>query len=153
MKSVWGLCLQNRSLQGESTITRMNSLIRRDRMEEALQLFRDFLLTVPYCNDTNYEGHYQQMMYVIFSMFGYYVDVEVHTSKGRVDMVMRTAYALYLIELKINKSAEMAMNQIDLKNYAARYSQLTLPIIKVGINFSTDEHTITEWVIDDPRKQ
>lgn len=86
-------------------------------------------------------------------MFGYYVDVEVHTSKGRVDMVMRTAYALYLIELKINKSAEMAMNQIDLKNYAARYSQLTLPIIKVGINFSTDEHTITEWVIDDPRKQ
>lgn len=145
--------LQNRSLQGDSTITRMNSLIRRDRMEEALQLFRDFLLTVPYCNDTNYEGHYQQMMYVIFSMFGYYVDVEVHTSKGRVDMVMRTAYALYLIELKINKSAEMAMNQIDLKNYAARYSQLTLPIIKVGINFSTDEHTITEWVIDDPRKQ
>ena len=100
-----------------------------------------------------YEGHYQQLLYIIFSLMGYYVDVEVRTSAGRVDMVMRTAYALYLIELKINKSAEIAKNQIDLKNYAARFSQLALPIVKVGMNFSTEEHTITEWVIDDPMKK
>ena len=144
--------LQSRTLQGDSTITRMNSLIRRDRMDDALKLFRDFMLTVPYCNDTNYEGHYQQMLYVIFSMFGYYVDVEVHTAKGRVDMALRTAYDLYLIELKINASADEALRQIDIREYASRFALLQLPVIKVGINFSTDERTITEWLIDDPRK-
>lgn len=144
--------LGNRALQGDSTITRMNSLIRRDRMEEALQLFHDFMLTVPYCDNTNYEGHYQQMLYVVLSMFGYYTDVEVHTAKGRVDMVMYTDYALYLIELKINRSATEAVNQIDLNDYAARYSRMNLPVIKVGLNFNTQERTIVDWVIEDPRK-
>ncbi|MGM9846099.1 MAG: PD-(D/E)XK nuclease domain-containing protein [Muribaculaceae bacterium] len=45
------------------------------------------------------------MIYIIFTLAGYYVDVEVHTSKGCVDMAMHTAYALYLIELKIKASA------------------------------------------------
>lgn len=85
-------------------------------------------------------------------MFGYYVDVEVHTAKGRVDMALRTAYALYLIELKINASADEALRQIDIREYASRFALLQLPVIKVGINFSTDERTITEWLIDDPRK-
>lgn len=61
------------------------------------------------------------MVYIIF-LLGIYVDVEVHTGKGRVDMVMRAWGTLYLIELKLNKSAETAMRQIDLKDYASRFS-------------------------------
>lgn len=116
-------------------------------MEGALDMLREFLLTVPQCDNTNYEGHYQQMLYVIFSLLGQYVDVEVRTAKGRVDMVMRTATKLYLIELKINSSAEEALNQIDLKNYPARFALHNLPIVKVGINFSTEERTLTDWKI------
>ena len=130
----------------------MTLAIKNEQMDEALRMLQEFLLTVPQCDNTGYEGHYQQMMYIIFTLLGYYVDVEVRTATGRVDMVMRTEYALYLVELKINKSAAEAMAQIDDKNYPARFRQLSLPIIKVGINFSTDEHTITEWLIDDPRK-
>ena len=115
-------------------------------------MLQDYLLTVPYCRDANSEGHYQQMLYIIFSLLGYYVDVEVHTATGRVDLVMRTSYALYLIELKINSTADAAMAQIELKNYDKRFLQLNLPIIKVGINFSTEKHTLTGWIIDDPRK-
>lgn len=44
-----------------------------------------------------------------------YVDVEVRTPDGRVDMVMRTPSILYVIELKLNKTADIAMQQIDLK--------------------------------------
>jgi len=54
---------------------------------------------VPYCDNTDYEGHYQQMLYVIFSLLGIYTDVEVRTLKGRVDMVLRTRTTLYLVEL------------------------------------------------------
>ena len=137
---------------GNAIVRKIYSCIYREQMEEALRLLQDYLLTVPYCRDANSEGHYQQMLYIIFSLLGYYVDVEVHTATGRVDLVMHTSYALYLIELKINSTADAAMAQIELKNYDKRFLQLNLPIIKVGINFSTDKHTLTGWVIDDPRK-
>ena len=137
---------------GRTTIGDMCEHIIKDEFEEALVLLQNYLLTVPQCDNTNYEGHYQQLLYVLFSLLGYQVDVEVHTATGRVDLVIRTSYALYLIELKINSTAHAAMAQIELKNYDKRFSQLNLPIIKVGINFSTDKHTLTGWVIDDPRK-
>ena len=152
MSSLLPNYVQQTAVIGETTVTRMYQKICDEQMEEALRLLQDYLLTVPYCRDANSEGHYQQMLYIIFSLLGYYVDVEVHTATGRVDLVMRTSYALYLIELKINSTADAAMAQIELKNYDKRFSQLNLPIIKVGINFSTDKHTLTGWVIDDPRK-
>ncbi|MDE8698058.1 PD-(D/E)XK nuclease domain-containing protein, partial [Bacteroides cellulosilyticus] len=60
-----------------------------------------------------------------------YVDVEVRTPDGRVDMVMRTPSILYVIELKLNKTADIAMQQIDLKNYPERFALCGLPIVKV----------------------
>ncbi|MDY4942267.1 MAG: PD-(D/E)XK nuclease domain-containing protein, partial [Candidatus Limisoma sp.] len=112
------------------------------------RLLQTYLLTIPQCDNTNYEGHYQQMLYVIFSLLGRYVDVEVRTPKGRVDMVMNSGKALYLFELKLNKSAEAAMNQINLKDYPSRFALAGLPVIKVGINFNSETHTIEDWVIE-----
>ena len=132
---------------GETTVALMYQKIRDGQIDEALKLLQKYLLTVPYCRDANTEGHYQQMLYVIFSLMGYYVDVEVHTADGRVDLVMRTNTDLYLIQLKINRSAEVAMDQIELKRYDARFSQRQLPITKVAINFSTESHTLTDWII------
>ena len=82
---------------------------------------------------------------------GFYLDVEVHTAKGRVDLVLHAPQALYLIEIKLNKSADNAMNQIDVKQYDKRFALLNLPIVKVGVNFSTKERNITDWTITDPR--
>ena len=120
-----------------------------DRIDDALRLLQSFLLTIPYCDNASSEGHYQQMMYVIFSLVGqyHYIDVEVRTPTGRVDMVMRTDKALYLFELKMNKSAATAMKQIDLKDYPARFAMCGLPIVKVGINFDDEKRTIGDWEI------
>ena len=77
-----------------------------------------------------------------------YVDVEVRTPKGRVDMVMRTATTLYIVELKLNQSAEAAIQQIDLKNYPERFVLCGLPVVKVGINFDSESHTLSDWIIE-----
>ena len=69
----------------------MYSALYHDDIEKALGLLKTFLSTIPYCDNTDYEGHYQQMLFVIFSLLGYYVDVEVRTPRGRVDIVLRTA--------------------------------------------------------------
>ena len=136
------------TVKGTTTIAKMSALIRRNDMDGALQMLQDFLETVPYCQGANTEGHYQQMMYVIFSILNHYVDVEVRTPRGRVDMVLRTATHLYLFELKLNKDAATAMRQIDLKQYPKRFMLCGLPIVKVGINFDVEKHNITDWTVE-----
>ena len=133
---------------GLTTVARMYLALYNDNLEEMLRLLQEYLLTIPQCDNTNYEGHYQQLLYVIFSLLGRYVDVEVRTSTGRVDMVMLTGKALYLFELKLNKSAEAAMSQINLKDYPSRFVLSGLPVVKVGINFDAQRHTIEDWVIE-----
>ena len=133
---------------GITTIALMYRALYNDDLEGMLRLLQTYLLTIPQCDNTNYEGHYQQLLYVIFSLLGRYVDVEVRTSNGRVDMVMNSGKALYLFELKLNKSAEAAMQQINLKDYPSRFALSGLPIIKVGMNFDMERHTIEGWEID-----
>ena len=141
-----GMFAQN----GDVAIAQMSVLIRQDNMDGALQLLQTFLGTVPYCNVTNYEGHYQQMLYIIFSLLtGYVVDVEVHTPKGRLDIVMLTHTRLYIIELKLNKKAQAALQQINLKNYAQRFALCGKPVSKVGINFDSSTGNIEDWVIEE----
>ena len=130
-----------------TTVVNLARALVRGDMDGMLRLLQTFLSTVPYCDRTDYEGHYQQMLYVIFSLLGAYVDVEVRTPMGRVDMVMRTATTLYVVELKLNQSAEAAMQQIDLKNYPERFALCGLPVVKVGINFDMERHTLKDWVI------
>ena len=131
-----------------TTVAFLSRAIIQDKMDEALRLLQTFLSTVPYCDNTDYEGHYQQMLYVIFSLTGKFVDVEIRTPRGRVDLVIRTATKLYLLELKLDKSADEAMHQIDLKNYPERFALCGLPIVKVGISFDREKKTLGEWRIE-----
>ena len=61
---------------------------------------------------------------------------------------MCTATTLYIVELKLNQSAEAAMQQIDLKNYPERFVLCGLPVVKVGINFDSESHTLSDWIIE-----
>ena len=87
MKSLLPGYLHRRTTDGLTTVALLYEAIHDERLDDALRLLQAFLSTVPYCDHTDYEGHYQQMLYVIFSLLGMYVDVEVRTPRGRVDMV------------------------------------------------------------------
>ena len=135
--------------EGDVAIAQMSVLIRQGDMDGALRLLQEFLGTVPYCNNTNYEGHYQQVLFIIFTLLTHFVvDVEVHTPNGRVDVVMETEDTLYLIELKLNKSAQAAMQQINLKQYDQRFARYGKPIVKVGVNFDAKKGNIEDWTIE-----
>ena len=132
-----------------NTARRIAQCLAKQDMEGALQLLQTYLGTVPYCDNTHYEGHYQQVLFIIFSLLtDYLVDVEVHTPNGRVDIVMLSRTNLYLIEIKMNKDAQTAMQQINLKNYDQRFALCGKPIVKVGINFDAEKGNIEDWVIE-----
>ena len=147
MSSLLPEYVQTYSDQGQLTIADMYKQLLHGNMDEALRLMQTFLSSVPYCENANSEGHYQQLLYVMFSLFGLYVDLEVRTATGRVDMVLKMPDKVYILELKFNKSAEEALRQIDVKNYPVRFQQYGLPIVKVGVNFDGTTRTLSEWKI------
>ena len=141
--------LERHTTNGNTCIARMSVLIRKGDMEGALQLLKDFLETVPYCDNTHYEGHYQQMFYIIFALLtNYSIIVEPHTAKGRLDVMMETKTNIYVMEMKFNKSAKEALDQIIDRKYAESFAQRGKPITKIGLNFSQKDGVSTlDWKI------
>ncbi len=141
--------LERNTAKGNTTIARMSVLIRQDRMDEALQMLADFLKTVPYCDNTRYEGHYQQLLYIIFALLtDYDIQVEQHTATGRIDLTLETATAIYVMELKFGKTAAEALSQIESRHYADAFLQKAKPVRKVGMNFTVnDGMNVLEWVM------
>ena len=138
------------TLATNNTVRNMARALDKEDLNLALKHLQTFLATLPYCDNTNYEGHYQQMLFVIFTLLSaYMVDIEVRTQRGRVDMVLRTDTHLYPFELKLGSSADAAMRQIDLKEYPKRFALCGLPIAKVAINFDMNKHTITDWIVSE----
>lgn len=116
-------------------------------MDKVLHLLQNFLATISYTDNTQYEGHYQQVLCIIFRLLGTWADVEVHTPRGRVDIVMKAFGHLYIIELKLDASAETAMRQIDLRDYAEAFSHTGLPVTKVAVNFDSETRNVKDWQI------
>ena len=137
--------------EGDVAIARMSVLIRQNKMEEALQLLADFLATVPYCDNTHYEGHWQQTLYIMFALLtNYKILVEQRTAKGRIDLTLETKTTVYVMELKFNRSVEDALDQIEAKHYADAFKLKGKPVVKVGLNFSLKDGVNTlEWKIKD----
>lgn len=147
MESLLPHYVDNKTPEATTMVAYLFYDIQNGDMDAALHRLQEFLSTIPYCDNTKFEGHYQQVFYIIFSLLGYYVDVEVRTPRGRVDIVLRTKTTLYLMELKLDKSAGEAMEQIDLKNYPERFALCGLPIVKVAVSFDSERCTIGDWKI------
>ena len=147
MKSLLPHYVGSKAPETTTMVAYLSRDIRNGDMDTALRRLQTFLSTIPQCDNTKYEGHYQQVFYIIFSLLGYYVDVEVRTPRGRVDIVLRTKTTLYVMELKLDKSAGEAMEQIDLKNYPERFALCGLPVVKVAVSFDSERCTIGGWEI------
>ena len=131
----------------DNLVWEMYDSICNGDIDGALRQMQTVLGSVPYTRNARSEGHFQSMLYLLFTLIGQYTDVEVHTATGRIDMVVHAPDRLYIMELKIRDSVESALEQIDLKRYADRFALLCLPITKVGITFDIKKRTIRDWKI------
>ena len=116
-------------------------------VESAMQTLQAYLESIPYQDSRFDENHYTQMLYVIFSLLGLHVDSQVRTAKGRLDVVVKTDDHIYVMEVKLDRPAQEAIEQIDSKNYLLPYTLDGRQLTKIGISFSTEERNVTEWVI------
>ena len=93
------------------------------------------------------EIYFQNTLYVLFKLLGFYVEVERHTTDGRMDILMQTPQYVYIIELKVNSTAAEALKQIEDKGYALPFAADQRQIFKIGINFNAETRRIDEWEI------
>jgi hypothetical protein len=92
------------------------------------------------------EAHYHILFYFFFRMLRNEVNAEVRSAKGACDVTIKTPKYIYIVEIKIDSSAEVALRQIEDKGYATPYLSDGREIIKLGINFSTETRTVSDWL-------
>ena len=106
-----------------------------------------FYASVPYHLEQGNAGehYYHALLYTLLVAFGADVVAEDLSAKGRADLTLKMPRGIYVIELKYDKSADEALQQIDERGYARKYAMDGRPVTKVGLSFSREERNITEW--------
>ncbi|MDE6409337.1 MAG: ATP-binding protein [Muribaculaceae bacterium] len=132
-------------------VTLMRESLRKGRPEEFVRLLKSFLSGIPSklrSKVSKYENYYHTIFYCITSLIGLDVNAEYNTSEGFIDILVKTPDYIYVIELKVNGTAEDAIRQIELKNYADPfYTGSGKNIYKIGIGFSKSTHNIETYKI------
>lgn len=116
-------------------------------LDKAFDTLQAYLEGIPYQDSRFDENHWTQMLYVIFSLLGLHVESQVRTAKGRIDVVVGTKEDIYVMEVKLDRSAQEALEQINSRKYLVPYSLDGRQLTKIGMTFSTQKRNITEWVV------
>ena len=121
--------------------------VYRNDIEAALEHMRTYMATIPYDLENHSEKHYQTIFYLMFSFLNIYIRTEVKSAIGRADAVMHMPDTIYVFELKVDKSADEALAQIDEKGYMLPYHAEGKRLVKIGISFDSTQRTIRDWKI------
>ncbi|GAA6258474.1 ATP-binding protein [Bacteroides sp. f07] len=116
--------------------------------ESFFRRLQSFFADTPYELIRDQELHYQNVLFIVFKLIGFYVKAEYHTSQGRIDLVLQTDEFIYVMEFKLEGSAEEALRQINEKNYAQPFATDPRKLFKIGINFSSQTRNIERWIVE-----
>lgn len=130
-----------------SEVISMLKELRSGDIDGYMKRLNSLFANYPYENIINVEKHFQGVIYIVSALLGLSVDIERHTSNGRIDMVIQTKEFIYLIEFKMDESPEVALCQIEEKGYARPFLSDPRKLIKVGVEFSSKDRCIARWEV------
>ena len=114
-----------------------------------IRTLQSFMAGIPqHLSEGKHEIYYENNLYLILRLLGFDIRTEEETSDGRIDATLKTRQFIYVIELKLNGSAEQAMEQIRRKHYDRPFEFDGRTIIRIGVNFSKETRTIDRWIIE-----
>jgi hypothetical protein len=136
-----------------STVSLASTAFRKGDPNRAMQLLQSLLASIPFMRGDKdilgdaekTEAYYHRIFYFFFRMLYNEVNAEVRNSVGATDVVIKTPKYIYVVELKIDSSAETALQQIEEKGYANPYLSDPRQLVKLGVNFSTATRTLSDW--------
>ena len=124
--------------------------VRRGAIDSFMERLQSFLADCPYEIARDIELHYQNVLFIVFRLAGLYTQVEYRTSHGRIDLVLKTDSYIYVMEFKLDGSAEQAIGQIEEKGYSLPFLTDGRKVYEIGVNFSSRTRNIEKWIVHEP---
>lgn len=133
---------------GRASIRQLVKNIRGGDADGFMKGLQSFFSSISYEMSLDRESNFQNVLYVLLRLIGFYVEVEKRTSDGRIDILIETSKYVYVMELKVDSTPEDALSQINGKNYSLPYASDNRVLYKIGVNFSKKTRTITGWAVE-----
>ena len=122
--------------------------VRNGKVDAFMLRLKALMADTPYELIRDLEVHYQNVMFIFTKLMGLYVQAEYRTSRGRIDLTIGTDKYVYIIELKLDGSAEEALAQINEKDYALPFAVDGREIVKIGANITSETRNLERWVME-----
>jgi hypothetical protein len=122
--------------------------VKAGKVDDFFKRLSSLFADTPYELVKDLENHYQNVLFIVTKLMGLYVKAEYHTSEGRIDIVLQTNDYTYVMEFKLNGTAEEALAQINDKNYALPFAADNRKLVKIGVNFSSTTRNIDRWIVE-----
>ena len=122
--------------------------VRAGDYDSFFRRLQSFFADTPYEMIRDRELHYQNVLFIVFKLMGFYTQVEYHTAEGRVDLVLKTDKFIYVMEFKLDGTAEEALRQINGKHYTQPFATDGRKLFKIGVNFSAQTRNIEKWIVE-----
>jgi len=134
-----------KSSQGQLFVANFVKDVRSGRVQQFMQRLESLFASGDYQIAGDAELYFQNAVWVIFKMIGFYTEVERHTTDGRLDMLIQTSDYIYILEFKLDRSADDALRQIEDRQYAKPFEGDGRHIYKIGVSFSTKTRRMEGW--------
>jgi len=137
------------AIQTESSqefFSKLITAVGTGNADSFMKLIQSVFADIPYTIHVKDEHYYQTVCYVICDLLNLLVQAEVCTNNGRIDMMVTAGDWIYVVEFKLNKTADEAMKQIEHKEYAMKYRKDGKKIMLLGVNFDFNSGSITDWL-------
>jgi hypothetical protein len=134
--------------QTEFYIANFVEEVKAGKVDDFFKRLSSLFADIPYELVKDLENHYQNVLFIVTKLMGLYVKAEYHTSEGRIDLVLQTDAYTYVMEFKLDGSAEEALAQINDKNYALPFAVDNRKLVKIGVNFSSKTRNIDRWIVE-----
>ncbi len=132
----------------ESLLYKIANCFENNKIEQFIDYVNLLFKNIPYSIVEDKENYFHSLFYLIMKLVGFDIDAEILTIDGRIDAVVKTDDNIYVIEFKINQSAEQAITQIKNKKYADKYKTDSKKITLLGINFDTGKNSIDDYIVE-----
>ena len=135
--------------EGNTTTAKLAKALRTGTPDVFMRTLEALFANATYQIQGDAEKDFQYAMYIIMELLGEYVQAERATSNGRIDLLLQTKDYIYIIEVKIDNTADVALQQIEEKGYAKPFVDDPRKIFKIGVSFSTENRRIEDWKISE----
>ena len=141
-----GYCSGLRVDQVKDSVYNLADAVTAGDVDGFMESMKVFFAKVPYDVHLKDENNFHLLFFSIFMLLGISIEAESRTNEGRIDAVASNEGFVFVFEFKLDKTKELALDQIKDRDYFRRYMNSGKKIFLIGVNFDMERGQIQDWI-------